>query len=655
MALASPVDFPGTPPGEAKAVLQNSNGVVYTLGNEALKVEWRVEDGKLWFGGIANKLDSHAPMPAMKTALLRLSTTEGGFDIPAERFILEGKPSLARFGGDGKGREGGVCLSATLKSPTDGLTVRWKAELRDGSSYVKETFEIVADKDVDLRKIELVSFDGVPFRIEGKTAGSPLVSETGLYAGVELPVAIAQTEGDRASIGFDCKLPMKKGETQTFSTVKGVWVPGQLRRSFLYYLERERATPYHQFLHYNGWYDDGLNPTSDNLIATAKAYGQEFGKRQTKLDGFVLDDGWDDVNEALWQPSSKKFPGGFGKTVEAVKEIPAHFGIWISPLGGYFGTDQRVEQAQKIGALPQDASEFDLSIPSYRNWFRDRCASLMQDDGVAYFKWDKAGKGVSPHFMALLGVSHDLRQIDPKVFINVTVGTWPSPFWLNHIDCTWRDGTADVAWAGKGNSRERSITYRDGACYGYVVTQGPLYPLNSIMHHGLVLGREFQAQKVTFGETGDEKNFDLKKDARIFFGSGANLQELYLSPSLMNAAAWDDITQAARWARRHENVLVDAHWVGGNPNKLEPYGFAAWTRVGATLALRNPDDASRTIELDAREVFEPDATAPVAFHLKAAYPDQRVRELELEQGKKVSLTLEPFEVLVFDRQGKKDE
>ena len=44
--------------------------------------------------------------------------------------------------------------------------------------------------------------------------------------------------------------------------------------------------------------------------------------------------------------------------------------------------------------------------------------------------------------MALLDIARQLRKQNPDVFINVTVGTWPSPFWLNHVDSTWRNGSA---------------------------------------------------------------------------------------------------------------------------------------------------------------------------------------------------------------------
>lgn len=93
------------------------------------------------------------------------------------------------------------------------------------------------------------------------------------------------------------------------------------------------------------------------------------------------------------------------------------------------------------------------------------------------------------------------------------------------------------------------------------------------------------------------------------------------------------------------------HWVGGTPNQLEPYGYAAWSPLGCTLALRNPDDPPRSIDLDAATVFEPVKGTPAVFSLKASYPDQRVKTLNLEQGKPVRLELQPFEVLVFDMRG----
>lgn len=653
-AAVASVTYPGTSPGAPAA---HREGDVYTLSNNVLSASWKIAGNSLVPLGIVNR---ERPAQAENTAgeqapeLFRLSTEKDAYNLPSSRFVMEGPPSISvQKGHAGSPRLGdrfkGAVISAAFRDKESGLTVQWKAELREGASYVKETYRIEASKRVDLKKIQLIDLRDPTLAARGSVPGSPLVSEReGTFAGIELPVARAQAAGGTGTVGFDCNLPMNPGNDQAFTTVLGVWPEGQLRRGFLYYLERERAAPYHQFLHYNGWYDDGLDPTEKTLVKTAGEYRKELGSRHVRLDGFVLDDGWDDVNEDLWQPSTKKFPHGFGPVVKTVGTIPSGFGIWISPLGGYFGPEKRVQQAKDKGILPADAGGFDLSLPSYYQWFKKRCSDLMKKDKVTYFKWDKAGDGISPHFMALLSIANELRRENPHLFINTTVGTWPSPFWLNHVDSTWRSGTADVGWTGKGDDREQWITFRDGACYNVIVKPGPLYPLNSIMHHGMVLGTKFQAARVSKGQDGKQNNRDLKNDARIYFGSGANLQELYLTPSMMDRKAWDDVAAGARWARRFQDVLADVHWVGGNPEKLEPYGYAAWSPLGCTLALRNPDDQPRSITLDAKTVFEPVPGTPAVFPMKASYPDQRVKTLNLEQGKPVSVELQPFEVLVFD-------
>jgi hypothetical protein len=54
------------------------------------------------------------------------------------------------------------------------------------------------------------------------------------------------------------------------------------------------------------------------------------------------------------------------------------------------------------------------------------------------------------------------------------------------------------------------------------------------------------------------------------------LQELYLTPELLNGAAWDAVADAAKWAHRNVDVLVDAHWVGGDPLVLDSWEVPAW-------------------------------------------------------------------------------
>jgi len=441
--------------------------------------------------------------------------------------------------------------------------------------------------------------------------------------------------------GFGCKLKLTAGRPYEFSSVLGVYAAGQLRRSFLSYIEAERARPSRPFMHYNCWYDLGYHINAAGIVDAATQFQEHLAKPfGLKIEAYVLDDGWDDFHRGLWVTNLDRFPGGFEALSKELAKRDSSMGIWISPMGGYGGDKLRTALAQKMGLI--DGDRLDLAEGAYYRWYRDKCRSLMQDHGVNYFKWDRAGSGASPHFMALLDIARQLREVNPDVFINVTAGTWPSPFWLNHVDCTWRGDGGDVGWLGKGDDREQWLTFRDHYCYRNVVTRAPLYPLNSIMHHGLVHGRAFQGARVA------KAGSDLKNEARSYFGAGPTMQELYLTPSMMTEASWRQVGEAAQWAHANADVLLDSHWVGGDPAKLEPYGYASWSPRKGTLTLRNPDDVAQTFALDIQKVLELPTEAPRTYRLKNAFADQKSPEAVLTAGKMHAVTLRPFEVLVFD-------
>ncbi len=679
------VPYPSTVKPQ-EALLQVVGGKDYVLSNNIL--QWKSD-----INSLSSFSFQQQGMPAVssKQPAFSITTTEGVYpstSFSTSDIIISHGGARAKAVRNSE-KQLARRIRATFSNEQAGISIQWSAELRDGASYVKQTFDIHATKAIDIKHINLLNLGGAGFEVKGKAVGSPLIHEgSRLFFGIENPVGVAKLNEQGATIGFDCELPMEKGKSYTFSTVQGVYPEGQLRRGFLSYLENERAQPYSLFLQYNGWYDHGLNPDEKKMLATVKDYGDELTKKRgIVLDSFVLDDGWDNYNDIPWHPDKKKFPQGFGKLSQAIKGIQSNFGIWVSPLGGYYGDQQRANYAKKHNQIPQDAKQLSLAYPGYYNWFLNLHKDLMTKDGVNYFKWDRAGEGVSPHFMGLLNIANELRGVNPKVFLNTTVGTWPSPFWLNHIDSIWRTGTADVFWIGKGSNREQYINFRDAACYNSFARHNPLYPLSSVMHHGIVLGVEFQAprcsdkrsyknnapvdskkdakgvwsenlkqQQASGGDgtlvsdpTRDSYNFpvdnDLKKDIRMLMGAGANLQELYLTPGMMNDKAWDDVAEAVRWANAYEDITADTHWVGGNPEQGKVYGYASWREgKGATLALRNPDDKAQSIELS-MALFEP--VTEGGIELQSPFGDQRVQKLGIPAKGSVTVTLEPFEVLVL--------
>lgn len=569
-------------------------------------------------------------------------------DIPASAFKVQGAPRvavLAPVGGPvSRAADAirGLALEVDLVHAS-GLRALWRAELRDGANHLRQTLEISsrAAAVLSLRGVELVDLRQPGMRVVGSVPGCPLAGD-GFFAGVEMPGSggLVGPEGVRQAVA--CDLQVTASSRLRFGSVVGVHAEGQLRRGFLRYIERERARASKPFLHYNCWYDLGYGVDQPKMLEVVRAFEAELvRKRGVPVHSYLVDDGWDDVGKGLWSDNLKRFPEGLPGLGKAMGALGGHLSIWISPLGGYGGAKERTEWARKMGLIPAGA-QLDLSYPKYREWFESRCLQLMRESGVNAFKWDKAGEGVGPHFMALLDVARRLRQENPSLFVNVTVGTWPSPFWLNHVDTTWRNDSSDVGWSGKGDDREKWLTFRDGYCRKMFVERSPLYPLNSVMHHGIVHGRQFQGDKV--GKAGP----DLRREARSYFANGAMLQELYLTPSMMTSGGWDAVAESAKWAHARADVLRDAHWVGGDPLKLQPYGYAAWAPRMGTLMVRNPDDQPREIELDSGVVFDLPAGSPSVFDLTSPYADQRVKSLVLTKGSPVRVTLEPFEVLVFD-------
>ena len=445
-------------------------------------------------------------------------------------------------------------------------------------------------------------------------------------------------------------LPLKAGASVTYSSVAGVTRPGQLRRDFLTYIERERAHPYRTFLHYNTWYDLGLFNPYDGAGAVDRihAFGEELHvKRGVTLDSFLFDDGWDN-HRSLWR-FNQGFPNGFEEVKAAAALYGTQPGVWMSPWGGYGKPKaERLAYGKEQGfEIVNDG--FALSGPKYYAQFEAVCLDMVRRFGVNQFKFDGTGNADSvfkgsafdSDFAAALHLIGVLRKAKPDLFVNLTTGTYPSPFWLLYADSIWRGGEDDDV-AGVGPYRERWITYRDADTYDEVVQNGPLYPLNSLMLHGIIYAARHRQLK------SDPSN-DFRNEVRSYFGTGTQTQEMYITPSLLSQANWDDLAEAAKWSRANAEVLKDTHWVGGDPALLQVYGWAAWSPAKSILTLRNPSDKPQSITLNLQSVLELPNGA--ARHFRAHSPwheDAAQSALSLEGGQPHVFQLQPFQVLTLD-------
>jgi len=547
-------------------------------------------------------------------------------------------------------RVGGKQVRLVLVTPDDSLTIHWRIELRDASNYVRQYVSLAAKTaDMDLREIVLVQLQGQHARAVGTLDGSPVtVGDVYLFA-FEHPLSKIRKRDSELECSLPRSAPLKPGDEQAYSSVMGVVPKGQLRRGFLYYVERERAQSYRPFLHYNSWYDIGYGPEKilePEALAVIDLFGKELiDRRKVRVDSFVWDDGWDDP-ASLWR-FHEGFPNGFTSLDQVAKRYGSAIGAWLSPWGGYGRPkEERMKYGRQEGFETNERG-FSMAGPRYYARFRDACMRMIREYDLNYFKFDGISSGGAPtgaeaefsaDVEALLRLTDDLRRARPGLFINVTTGTWSSPYWLWHADSTWRSGN-DWGTCGWGSKRQQQITYRDAQTWQNVVRRAPLYPLNSLMTQGIMFAKHGLP---------DEPD-DMVEDIRAFFASGTNCQELYITPSLLDARTWDVLAEAAKWARENADVLVDTHWVGGDPAKGEAYGWASWSRRKGILALRNPADQPHSIAVDVGRAFQLPEGAARRYAFKSPWEnDVPAGEVLLSEGEEHVFELKSFEMLVFD-------
>ena len=175
----------------------------------------------------------------------------------------------------------------------------------------------------------------------------------------------------------------------------GVASPGQMRRAFLRYIERERPRPYQPFLHYNSWYDIAWGNRKFNEAQSLDAIGrigrELVERRGVTLDSFVFDDGWDD-DRTLWR-FHRGFPNGFTPLQQAAAKYHSAVGTWLSPWGGYGEANERRLKYGRTQGFETNARGFSLAGPKYYARFRQVCIEMMKKYGVNYFKFDGVGSG----------------------------------------------------------------------------------------------------------------------------------------------------------------------------------------------------------------------------------------------------------------------
>lgn len=479
-------------------------------------------------------------------------------------------------------------------------------------------------------------------------------------------------------------MTLAAGKQLTFSYVTGsIAEGGQFRRAFNEYLNAERAHPHRMLPHYNSWYDICINRNGNDVsgrfkeseaLASMQAFRTElWEKRGVSIDSYLWDDGWDDWY-SLWDFNANFQPQGFANLADEAHKVPgASIAAWMSPFGGY-GTsfNQRVAYAKQQGYIPSTASGLDLSAETYYNAFRDRVLQMITDYDMNLFKFDRMGtggdatgadSGFNAQLMAVGNLCAEMRAAKPDVFINATVGTWGSPYWLMWADSIWRGGNdvgphyGEEGYGSAGTARQKWVTYRDNKIHDRFVMNGCLLPLNSLMMHGIVVcsstgtGVDLQAST--------SSTVDFATEVWMGMTLGTGLQEYYITPSLMSETWWDILAKGVKYLKANATVFTDSHWIGGDPSAAV-YGYASLGERKGIITLRNPTSSEKTVTSSLDAWLEmPEALQGRAFTFKTIFNSTAEYENAGKSGAfalpsvtttdtEVSWTLPAYATVVFE-------
>jgi len=502
--------------------------------------------------------------------------------------------------------------------------------------------------------------------------GQPLAYNApggGAFLALEYPAADNRVEAENGIPHVRCSQEI--GERVGPAAVSSDWAvialtpDERVRYWFFAYLDSVRVAPLRPYTLYNSWYDlrspvypkitppHVMNEANvRRIIALLRENMVE--KHGIRLDAFVLDDGWD-VYASDWELRRDQFPDGLKPIADELARTETRLGVWFGPIGGYSFRKERLGWMTAHG-YEAVGDQLCLAGKNYRALFGKRVMDFIRNDNVGYFKWDGIQFSCSQpdhgHAIDLYsrravmetvaGLSREARAADPGMFLNITSGTWLSPWWLRFADQIWMGGE-DYGWSDVPSlsPRDAAITYRDSVLYDDFRVQDLWFPIANLMTHGIIKGR----LQMLGGE--DEPLEKFSDETVMYAARGVSMFELYVSPDLLNEGEWAAIAGSLRWARDRFGILRHTEMVGGDPRRGEAYGYVHADGGRAVVVARNPGIEPQVLKTGLGPVLGLDGGAE-RLVLERVYPTRFIDPRLRAAGEELAIALDGFETAVYE-------
>ncbi|MGN6247466.1 MAG: alpha-galactosidase [Ginsengibacter sp.] len=495
----------------------------------------------------------------------------------------------------------------------------------------------------------------------------------GVFFGIEYPTATNKIKNDDNKLKLACHeligKVVRKDWVESDWVVEGLAPDHFVKDWFFNYLPDVRVAANRPYTLYNSWYEL-RSPAFPNVEASHVMNEKNIlniidlfkknmiDKYGINLDAFVLDDGWD-VYESDWKLNPKTFPHGVKPIVDALKPMGTTMGIWFGPTGGYSYRMKRINWMKEhgyetVGSTPNDEM-MDIAGPKYSSLFEKRTTDLAKQ-GVGYFKWDgiqfSSSEPNSGHAVgylsrraameSVIAKCKAVRAINPNEYLNITSGTWMSPWWLKYANQIWMQGQ-DYGYADvpSVNERDGAITYKDFVLYDDFHNQDLWFPVSNLMTHGVIKGN---LERLGGKDDPLEK---FANDAVFYFGRGVSMYEMYISPDLLNPQEWEVLSKSLAWAKNRFPILNKTYMEGGDPTKGETYAYVHFKNDSGIIAARNPimQPQSITVKLDPAKGMADSAASLV---LERTYPTHWISPNLYAAGTTITIPLQGYEAAIYE-------
>lgn len=569
-----------------------------TLGNSQIRREWALQGGRWGTSGLSRG-DGSERLVLSPTDEFVVKLYEGATIAGSECQWTAPVKSV------GKSE---VRLTFRATHPDSDLAVVVSYWLRGEEPWMRKSLAISGPPDLVVDEIEVERLQTSAAATRGGY-GQPIFLDKAWYLGLEYPAGyndVRPTTAERLLVLHHYPgRPIGDGLSSKTAVIGAA--PRGLTRELAFsdYLDSIRI-PTRSFLQYNSWYDlQGTELSPDNVLAAYRQFRQHllepYGLR---MDAFVPDDGWQDPN-SIWKPRADLYPEEFAPLARALEAEGSRLGLWM-PLNGF---NLNPEWGRQQGYEVSDRGRYYCLVgPKYHAEIRRVTEHRIREGNLAYYKHDfnqlqctAPGHGHLPdqrhgHEASLdaeIGLLAWERQANPDIFLNVTSNVWLSPWWLMHADSIWMCAS-DFGYEKtfpQLSPREWDMSYRDAHFFQVYRQQGNLVPLSALMTHGIIHGRHCRLG-------GDRETLREFSDMVVlYYARGVQLKELYITPAMMDAARWQVLGEATRWAVDNAADLRYTVMVGGDPRQGEPYGYVHWNGDHGTVVLRNPAPWGQTIRV----------------------------------------------------------